>query len=144
MPVESLEPAAVISEARRWLGTPFHHQGRKRGLGCDCAGLVLGVGQALELLPRDLLVPAYGRVPGGRRLRHFLERHGRRSGLDRARPGDVVLVAWERVPRHLGILGETTQAVIHAHEPLGGVVEQRLDSGFAGHIVAVYRFPGVK
>lgn len=33
----------VVDEARRWIGTPFAHQGRLRGVGCDCLGLVLGV-----------------------------------------------------------------------------------------------------
>ncbi len=26
-----------------WLGTPYRHQGRRKGVGCDCLGLVLGV-----------------------------------------------------------------------------------------------------
>jgi cell wall-associated NlpC family hydrolase len=29
--------AAVVAEARSWLGTPFHHQGRVKAAGVDCA-----------------------------------------------------------------------------------------------------------
>ena len=41
----------VAAEARRWLATPFAHQGRTRGLGCDCGGLVGGVAVALGIVP---------------------------------------------------------------------------------------------
>ena len=33
----------VVAAAREWLGTPFHHQARLRGVGVDCVGLVIGV-----------------------------------------------------------------------------------------------------
>lgn len=34
----------VVAAARSWLGAPFRAQGRDR-LGCDCIGLILGVGR---------------------------------------------------------------------------------------------------
>ena len=33
----------VLAEARSWLGTPYRHQGGRKGVGCDCLGLVRGV-----------------------------------------------------------------------------------------------------
>ena len=35
--------AAVVAEAGEWLGTPFHHQGRVKGAGVDCAMLLAEV-----------------------------------------------------------------------------------------------------
>ncbi len=35
----------VVRTARTWLGTPYHHQGRLKGVGVDCAGLLIGVAQ---------------------------------------------------------------------------------------------------
>ena len=35
--------AAVLAEARLWLGTPYVHGASLRGVGCDCLGLVRGV-----------------------------------------------------------------------------------------------------
>ena len=29
--------SAVLVEARRWIGTPYHHMGRVKGVGADCA-----------------------------------------------------------------------------------------------------------
>ena len=33
----------IVTEARTWVRTPYHHQARLKGVGVDCAGLVIGV-----------------------------------------------------------------------------------------------------
>lgn len=43
---------AVVAEAMDWIGTPYRHQASRKGVGCDCLGLVRGVWRAL-----------YGREP---------------------------------------------------------------------------------
>ena len=30
----------IVKEARRWIGTPYHHSGRLIGVGCDCGGML--------------------------------------------------------------------------------------------------------
>ncbi len=37
------ERAAVVAEARAWLRTPYHHMGRVKGAGVDCATLLAEV-----------------------------------------------------------------------------------------------------
>ena len=37
----------VVRLARQWVGTPYHHQASKRGVGADCLGLVRGVWREL-------------------------------------------------------------------------------------------------
>ena len=39
-------PALIV--ARRFLGTPYRHQGSRRGVGCDCLGLLRGVWRELQ------------------------------------------------------------------------------------------------
>ena len=39
---------AVVKEALSWLGTPYRHQGSRKGVGCDCLGLVMGVWRAIH------------------------------------------------------------------------------------------------
>ncbi|MHC0449485.1 MAG: hypothetical protein ACRY3E_05325 [Candidatus Lariskella arthropodorum] len=39
----------VEDNARLWIGTKFQHQGRKRGIGCDCVGLILGIASELNI-----------------------------------------------------------------------------------------------
>ena len=58
---ESSQRAAVVAEALTWLGTPWAHRGRVKGVGVDCAQFVLaayagaGVIQAFDTgeYPRD-------------------------------------------------------------------------------------------
>lgn len=54
----SLSGAAVVAEARLWLGTPYLHQASVRGVGCDCLGLLRGVWRALKG-PEPCVVPPY-------------------------------------------------------------------------------------
>ncbi len=71
----------IVSEARSWLGTPFKHQGRVKGVGCDCIGLIAGVARALKLPSRqggwlhEYDRCDYPREPGGMQLQEMLERH---------------------------------------------------------------------
>ena len=39
----------IVTQARTWIGTPFHHQARLKGKGCDCLGLIVGVVDELGL-----------------------------------------------------------------------------------------------
>lgn len=41
MMTEVEQRAAVVAEARRWLGTPYHHRASVLGAGVDCALLIL-------------------------------------------------------------------------------------------------------
>lgn len=38
---EAIERAAVVAQARRWTGTPYHHRAHVLGGGVDCARLIL-------------------------------------------------------------------------------------------------------
>ena len=40
---EQQQRQAVVREARSWLGTPYHHHARIKGVGVDCAQLLCGV-----------------------------------------------------------------------------------------------------
>ena len=35
--------ARIVAEAMTWLGTPYHHRGKLKGIGVDCAQLPLCV-----------------------------------------------------------------------------------------------------
>jgi cell wall-associated NlpC family hydrolase len=43
--------AAVVAEARGWLGTRYHHHGRIRGVGVDCAMLLAEVYERCGVAP---------------------------------------------------------------------------------------------
>lgn len=128
-----------VAEARTWIGTPYQHQGRLKGIACDCIGLVIGTAQALGLT--DYEITDYGRRPDGR-LRPVMETQLEMIPLIEAQAADVVLFAWASHPLHVGILSDPTH-VIHAYLPNRRVVENIMDARWRSQIVAAYHVPGV-
>ena len=119
----------IVAEARSWVGTPWVHQHRVKGRAVDCVGLVIGVARALGLVPADFDVQGYGRVPDGRLLA-LCALHMRPVSRDAMQPGDVVVVAVEHDPQHMGIVGPYPGgrlSMIHSTSTgARGVVESRL------------------
>jgi NlpC/P60 family putative phage cell wall peptidase len=78
---------AVVAEALTWLGTPYRHQGSRKGVGCDCLGLVLGVWRAIHGASPELpgpYAPDWAEAGGEERLlagmrRNFAEKSFRES-----------------------------------------------------------------
>lgn len=133
----------VVTEARRWLGTPYVHQASARGAGCDCLGLVRGVWRGV-VGPEPFAMPAYGPDWGEAGGEEHILRFARRcmteippySGM----PGDMLVFRWRAgmVAKHLGILtGEAR--MIHAWER-GGVVEVALVPSWSRRVAGVFRF----
>ncbi len=132
--------------AREYVGTPFHHQGRVKGVGVDCVGLVLCVARELGTVAPGWDVPGYSRYPDGVDLvRHLGEKLIKISESE-MRPGDVVLVAFAKYPQHVGIVGDYVHgglSIIHADGLRGKVLETRLMFTPAMRFVGAYRFPEV-
>lgn len=49
----------VIRVAKEWLRTPYHHLGKVKGCGADCAMFPLAVYQECSVLPADFKPPEY-------------------------------------------------------------------------------------
>lgn len=134
----------IVDIARRWVDTPFHHQARLEGVGVDCVGLVIGVAREIGAVAPSFDITGYGRVPDGVQLRRHLDEH--MVPLEHAdmAPGDVVLVAFDSHPQHVGIVGDYLHgglSIIHASGAHGRVLETRLLFTKAMRFVAAYRFP---
>jgi NlpC/P60 family putative phage cell wall peptidase len=134
--------ARVLVAARRWIGTPYRHQGSRRGVGCDCLGLVRGVWR--ELYGHEPVAPgAYSRdwadIHDAERLMEAARRHF--TAVESGAPGDLVLFRWRtgRPARHCGILEEGGR-VIHAYEG-AAVVSSPLTPGWRSRIAGAFRFP---
>lgn len=131
----------LLAEARRWIGTPYQHQASRRGVGCDCLGLVRGLWRQLNG-QEPVAVPAYG--PDWSEPSHEellwkeLARH-MRSSSGTMKPGEIVLFRMRTgsVAKHLGILSqvEPHPKFIHAYSG-HGVVENSLSQPWARRVVA--------
>lgn len=125
--------AAIITEARSWVGTPFRHQSRIKGLGVDCVGLLVGIGEALGVEVHDQT--GYGRQPYGGQLQATL------AGMVRvteAQPGDVLLITFDLDPQHTAVLTDR-DTIIHAYERVGKCVEHRFASAWRARVRNIYR-----
>ncbi|MCC6489139.1 MAG: peptidase P60 [Candidatus Hydrogenedentes bacterium] len=142
----------IVEQARAWIGTRYKHQGRVRGVGVDCIGLVGGVALAVGVPnarawadARDL--HTYARTPDPTLLlggcAQFFER------TPAPREGDVLLFSLQGEPRHFAIITETRDGkphrIVHAYALMAvrGVCEQSLPIARA-HVLAAYSYKGVE
>lgn len=49
----------VTTEARTWLGTPYHHKGRIKGVGADCGGFIYQVFKTTINVPHESFPDTY-------------------------------------------------------------------------------------
>lgn len=142
------DQARVVHAVRGWLGTPFAHQGRLKGVGCDCLGLVLGVWEELGGAVSQE-VPAYTPdwdEPG--RAEVLWRACGSHLSLtDVPVAGDVLLFRMHprSVAKHLGFLvpapgGDT---LVHSVTRYG-VVQTSLAAPLRRRQVAAFRLPGLE
>lgn len=129
----------IIAEARTWLGTPFHHQGRVRGHGVDCAGLVACVGKALGLTCFD--TARYGRSPDPAMMGDILRRELVAKPISEIQLADVLWLSFDSEPQHVAIV--TDVGIIHATSAIRRVVEHGLDDVWRSRIRCAFGWPGV-
>jgi cell wall-associated NlpC family hydrolase len=136
----------IVAAARDWLGTPFHHQGRLKGVGVDCAGLVICVAREFALIPASWNPTGYSRAPDGATLMAYCLEQMQPISQSEMQAGDVVVVRFDNYPQHLGIVGDYRHgghSIIHASGNSGQVIETRLMFHAAMLYVASFRLPGV-
>ena len=109
---------AIVTEARSWVGTPYLHQGRRKGQGVDCIGLVVGVAPSLCITVKDRA--DYAQQPAKGELQKELDRHGFRIPFTARQAGDILLMRFSTEPQHVAIF--TGQSIIHAYQNVGKCV----------------------
>lgn len=135
-----LTKTAIVEEAKTWMGTPFKHQGRIKGLGVDCVGLIIGVAHTFQLTDFDYT--HYTHQPDGFLMRQLLDQHLQSISIQAAKAGDIVLMRFETQPQHVGILSH--YGIIHAYAQVRRCVEHRLDAVWRSRIVGAYAYPRVE
>lgn len=136
--------AAILKEAAAWIGTPYRHQGSRKGVGCDCLGLVRGIWRAVYggEAERPAAYAADWAEAGGEDL--FLaaaRRHCREKPIGERMPGDLLLFRWRpHLPaKHAGILVGNDR-FIHAYQG-HCVTASSLVPQWRRRIAAVFCFP---
>lgn len=133
----------VVAEARRWIGTPYRHQGSRIGVGADCLGLVRGIWRALygvEPEPVPPYAPDWAEARGDDAMLEAAFRHFVPVGGEGA-PGNLVLFRWNAsaAAKHAGILAPGG-IMIHAYSGVG-VVASPLVPAWRRRRAATFAFP---
>lgn len=150
----------IIAEAREWIGTPFKLQAAKKKVGCDCIGLVVGVGKEVGLIGKGGIninnFPAqqYTLRSNPNTLLDYLESFF--DPIEHLENAALALMLFGH-HFHLGFIAKnikesavTTQGIFHDDMPYnfslihqdisaGEVVEHKLSPELSSKIVTVYR-----
>ncbi|WP_181708736.1 NlpC/P60 family protein [Chthonobacter rhizosphaerae] len=138
--------AAIVAEARSWVGTPYRHQASLKGVGCDCLGLVRGVWRAL-IGPEPETAPAYtpdwAEAGGTETLAEAAARHMTAVDPADALPGDVLLVRWRPgLPAKHAVILIGPDRFVHAQDG-ASVAEGHLGPWWRARVTHGFAFPGV-
>lgn len=126
----------LVEAARQYLGTPFHHQGRVKGVGVDCIGLVACAAKDCGLNAID--DTTYPRRPDGETLQKGLEVSLVKIPTWEADVGDVLIFHMRGIPCHIGM--KTDKGVIHTYAAMKKVVEHGLRPPWDARVCGAYRF----
>lgn len=115
----------IVTQARTWIGTPFHHQARLKGKGCDCLGLIVGVVDELGLKDKHGQPLAgydevtYSKEPDGAYLTEKLTALLDEVPIAEAQAGDLALFKVRENPQHMAFLTdyENTLGMVHSYAP---------------------------
>jgi cell wall-associated NlpC family hydrolase len=117
---------AVVGEALSWLGTPYAHRQRLKGVGVDCAQLPLAVYAAAGLIPETdvgAYAPQWHLHRGEELYLAWVEQFGREIAVEAAQAGDFLIWRYGRTFSH-GAIALDGDHVIHARRGLGVVIDR--------------------
>lgn len=140
--------SAIVAEARSWLKTPFHHEARRKGVGVDCANLLIGVYAALGLIEEftpDHYPQDWHLHKGEPRFLNLLLQYcDALPDGELPRPGDIAMFHYGHSDAH-GSIVLAWPVVIHAWKDVGMVVETEADTGpLAKRLAGFYRLKGLE
>jgi len=133
---EAEQRDAVIAEALTWLGTPYHHHGRLKGVGVDCGQSLCAIYETAGMAaPLDL--GAYSTAWHLHRSEELYMQWLERAGAvrtDRPRAGDIALFRFGRTFSHGGVLVKD-EVVLHAYVNQAVILTRLDEAPLAGRPV---------
>jgi len=107
----------ILAEAMTWKRTPFHHKGRKKGIGVDCGGFIYEVYKHVLGIPHEPFPAHYAEdwalhQNDNEIYLAFLKPYVRQ--VNKPQPGDVIMFKMGRAFSH-GTLYIGNNNVIHAY-----------------------------
>jgi cell wall-associated NlpC family hydrolase len=129
--------AAVVKEALTWLGTPYHHHARVKGVGVDCAQLLCAVYEACGCVPHidpGNYAHDWHLHRGEEVFIRWLEKAGARE-VQTPACGDVALFMYGRAYSHGAIVvDERGPMAVHAYLGRGVIRTSRNEEPVQGRM----------
>lgn len=128
----------VVAEAKTWLGTPYHHQGKVKGAGVDCGQLLIEVYHNVGMTPAI----DTGHYPSDWHFHRseeqylgWVQQHA--TPTDTPKAGDIALFKFGRCISHGAIVVEWP-LMIHSHLGRGCVYVNATDAELNGRLAGFY------
>ncbi len=123
--------------AKSWIGTKFKFQGRSKEEGCDCIGLILGIGEIIGFVSKT---GASASEIGNNNYNFRSNRLLIKEVLDREfyPNGNIVLLNYG-THYHLGII-TSEETIIHAHISKRAVISCAFDDFYKEKVIATYSY----
>ena len=147
--------ARVLAEARRWIGTPWHHRAALPGVGCDCYGQLRGMWDALigahlppgapqARLPLPPYRPGWADTRAGEQLLGVMHDHFVAQPPATRAPGTVLVFRMraDAPARHCAVRIDEA-SMIHCTEALG-VHAAALSRAWTRRAVGAFAFPQLR
>ena len=133
-----------VSAARSYLGTPFHHQGRLKGIGVDCAGLVVLAARDCGYTIRDM--QGYATIPSQNLFMQSVMEHCTPIAIGDVLPGDVAMFRFDSEPQHIAIISDIAPDItlLHAYQQAGKVCENHMGGLWHTRLCGFYRLKGIE
>lgn len=129
--------AAIVDAALAWLDTPYHWHARIKGVGVDCAQILLAVFvDELALAPalNVGLYPQQWHLHRGEEIYlQWLRAAGARQ-VDAPQPGDIAMYRFGRTYSHAAICVGDGE-MLHAYYQTGVIVSRSTEAPLAGRAV---------
>jgi len=130
--------AAIVAEARTWLRTPYVHLGAVKGIGTDCAMILIEIYRKFGFVPADFdprpYEPEWYLHRDETLYMAGMEKYSKRIGADEVKPADIAMYRFGRHAAH-GAIVVDDDLILHANRVNGNVeyherfaLEDRLDS----------------
>lgn len=132
----TLQRSTVALEAATWLKTPYHHHGRVKGVGVDCAQFLCAVYEAAGVIGKvdpGFYAHDWHLHHGEEQFLAWIERSGGRR-VEVPQRGDVAVFRFGRTFSH-GAIMLTADTAIHSYIEMGVVITRLDEQPLAGRPV---------
>lgn len=142
----STKRAAVAAEALTWVDTPYHHHARLKGVGVDCAQILLAIYvDALQLIePLDVgtYPPQWHLHRDEERYLDWLQRAGA-VAVQSPALGDIAVFQFGRTFSHSAIVVEEGEdpRMVHAYQAAGVICTRASEFPLSGQAVRFFTLP---